>query len=130
MKTPEQLEAMTRREIDRYAAEVFGAELDARASKGDMIAEVLRLQEKTGDTEPEAEQNAKSEAQIPDNAEQHASSTSTETVRVTVTDFAHSSGVPLIVNGKRFDLPIGKPVEVPAHVIGALKAAGVPFTKE
>lgn len=130
MKTPEQLEVMTKAEIDRYAAEVFGATLDARASKGELIAEVLRLQEQTGDTEPEPEQNAKSEAQIPDNAKRHASASSPETVRVTVTEYPHSSGVPLHINGRSFLLPIGKAVDVPAYVIPALDAARVPYTLE
>lgn len=112
MKTRTQLEAMTKQELDEHAKETHGVDLDRRRKKAALVDEILSLQQGQGP--------APSEAPKPEGK-----------VRITVTRYPSSSGVPLNVNGKRFHLPIGKRVTVPEWVLPSLEAvAGLEFTKE
>lgn len=54
-----------------------------------------------------------------------------DTLRVTVTEFSQTRGIDLIVNGRGFHFPLGKPVTVPAWVLPSLAAVGgATFTVE
>lgn len=143
MKTREELEAMTKEQLDVYGNENLGIDLDSRRKKGDMIACILKAQEKAvaeqeaeqqpdNDPEPPAEQDRDETSQDEAGAEpEQEAEPETGNVRVTVTDYSSSSGVPLFVNGREFHFPIGKTVSVPAYVLASLAAvADVQFTIE
>lgn len=112
MKTRTEFEAMSKTKLDAYGNQTFGIDLDHRRKKSDMIDELMRLQESNAVQQPV---NV-----VPD-----------DQVRVTVTDYSSSSGVLLFVNGRSFNLPIGKTVTIPAFVLPSLEAVpDVAFTKE
>lgn len=122
MKTREELEAMTKEEIDAYAKEAFGVDLDRRLAKEKLIEATLALQEQQQNQQPEAIAPA-------DQAEQEAAKPS-GVVTVTITK-SNQRPVHLSVNGKTITLPVGKPTMIPASMLPALAdAVGITFTTE
>lgn len=150
MKTREELEAMTKDQLDAYGNEHFGIDLDSRRKKGDMITCLLEAQAKKAAEQEAAPQSDQPNDDEPDEISQDAADPEQEQeaelqpeeqvttlvadgrdVVVTVTDYTSSSGVPLFVNGREFHFPIRKPVRVPAFVPASLAAvAEVTFTIE
>lgn len=131
-KTPEQLEAMTKAELDAYGNEALGVDLDRRRTKEALIEEILRLQAEQKPDEPVAEGEPSPEPAAGQEGKTEQEPVGAEgTVRITVTAYTSSSGVPLSINGRRFNLPINRPVTVPAWVLPTLETiGGLRFTKE
>lgn len=118
MKTREELESMTKPDIETYALDDLGVNVDGRMKKDKLVDLVVELQEQTNDpTTTSAVDVAKKSAG--------------ESVTVTVTDSPDSSGVTLRINGKAFILPLNKPVTIPSWVLPALAdVSDVTFTQE
>lgn len=150
MKTKTELKKMDPEELEAYAKEAFGVDLDRRKNKATLIDEVVTLQAgdhpaESGQSTPEAEVETGSAnpEPTPDDTppedeeedqgdEQEAEVAESETdgmVNVTVTRFGGSE-VPLVVNGKRFNLPVGRRVQLPSWALPALADSGVDFNVE
>lgn len=153
MKTREELEAMDELELEAYAIEAFGVDLDRRHNHATLVGQVLELQEQhasAAGVEPEPEQEPEQEP-APEPEPQPQSEPEPEpapvaqadpalTVRVTVTQcpnpdagvavnvMAKRNGLPII---KRVHLPANKPFDLPRWALPTLEAmVDVSFTKE
>lgn len=151
MKTREELEAMDELELEAYAIEAFGVDLDRRHNHATLVGQVLELQEQhasAAGVEPEAEQEQEPEqepGQEPQSEPEPEPAPVVQadpalTVRVTVTRcpnpdagvavnvMAKRNGLPII---KRVHLPANKPFDLPRWALPTLEAmVDVSFTKE
>ena len=115
MKTAEELEAMTKAQLDTYGNETHGIDLDSRRKKSDMIADILKAQEPVDDDPAPA---------------------NPLTMFVAVQD--QPDGVDLVVKRKRnglpyyarLHLPDNTPTEIPLWALPTLEATNIAFIVE
>ena len=110
MKTREELDGLTKAQLIEVAGSL-GKTMSMRNNRPALIKSILHLQAEQSTPQPQIEAD------------------SPGTATIVITRFNSSTAVPLIVNGRRFNLPINQPVTVPESVLPALRDAGVGFTR-